>query len=243
MKTSGLMFKYFGSKFSKAKLYPTPSYSTIIEPYAGGAGFSLNYSDRNVILAENNKDIFSLWQYLINTCTSSEILEIPLNLPVGTEISSLSLNPGQKLLLKYWQRTNTVNCSTVSMWGNKNGQWTKGTRSRLAIEISYIKHWIIYPSAEIVFDLYSNTTNVSWFVDPPYQFNYRYGCKFFDYDQLAKNVKRVSGEVIVCEGEGIEGEVPNYLPFVPLYTNKPRYTKRRSIELWYNNNSQIKTLF
>lgn len=243
MKTSGLMFKYFGSKFSRAKVYPTPTHSTIIEPYAGGAGFSLNYSDRNVIISENNEEVFSLWKYLIEECSSSEILEIPLDLPIGTEINSLALNPGQKLLLKYWQRTNNLSkCSTISVWGNKNGQWTKGTRSRLAIEISYIKHWILHPSAEIVFDLYSNRSDVSWFVDPPYEFNYRYASKTFDYNQLATNVKRCNGEVIVCEGEGKEGEVPTYLPFVPLYTNKIRYTKRQSTELWYNRNMKIKTL-
>jgi len=93
------LFKCFGSKWSGAKHYPQPKYNTIIEPFAGGAGYSLNYSDKNVVLAERNQNIYNLWNYLIN-CESKDILEIPLNLPEGFDIQSLQLSFGQKLVLK-----------------------------------------------------------------------------------------------------------------------------------------------
>jgi len=46
------MFSYYGSKSKLAQHYPTPKYDTIVEPFAGAAGYSL-YGDnwkKNVLL-------------------------------------------------------------------------------------------------------------------------------------------------------------------------------------------------
>lgn len=241
MKTTGVMFKYFGSKFSKFHLYPTPNTSTIIEPYAGGAGFSLNYSNRNIIISEKNPEVFLLWQYLIKHLTSNDILSIPLNLPIGTDIRELDLSDGQRLLLKYWQRTNNISaCWTISKWGNLNGQWTKGTRKRLSEEIKLIKHWELYRTAEEVFEKYKNDPNIYWFIDPPYQFNYRYNeSSEFNYVKLLEYINEIKGFVVVCEGKSKCGMLPTYLPFKELYKSKKKYSKQysniASVELIYKN--------
>ena len=43
---------YYGGKWRAAPRYPRPMHDTIIEPFAGAAGYSLRYPDRNVVLVE-----------------------------------------------------------------------------------------------------------------------------------------------------------------------------------------------
>src|ERR1700721_2928416 len=117
-KITGPLFKWFGSKWLSSKTLPAPTHPSIIEPFAGGAGYSLRHFERKVILCESDPHIFRLWAWLILHATEGEIREIPINVPVGTDIRCLELSSGQKLLLKSWQRTNNVgNCWTISPWG------------------------------------------------------------------------------------------------------------------------------
>ncbi|MFL6862652.1 MAG: hypothetical protein ACJ8DZ_06610, partial [Allosphingosinicella sp.] len=58
------------------KLYPAPRYNTIIEPFAGSAGYSLRYHERTVILYEIDPVVVAVWKYLIGV-TPREILAIP----------------------------------------------------------------------------------------------------------------------------------------------------------------------
>ena len=51
----GPLFKWFGSKWQSAKRYPPPQYTLIVEPYAGGAGYSLNYCERAVLAGDSGK--------------------------------------------------------------------------------------------------------------------------------------------------------------------------------------------
>ena len=212
MKISPL-FKWFGSKWQSAKNYPPPMHDTIIEPFAGSAGYALNYCNWKVSLWEDDPNIFNLWTWLIETATQALILEIPIDIPIGTDIRTLGLNRGQALLLKNWQRTNNASdCWTVSPWGNLPGQWTAGTRARVAESIYAVKHWKIEkPILRI-------DEPATWFIDPPYYYNYRYSGKLpkFDYDALDSFVQTISREslVIVCEAvRPKDGCIPTYLPF------------------------------
>lgn len=72
---TGPLFKWFGSKWLSAKLLPAPMHSTVVEPFAGGAGYSLRYPKRNVILCEKDKHIFQLWTWLIGSATESFLLD------------------------------------------------------------------------------------------------------------------------------------------------------------------------
>lgn len=209
----GPFFKWFGSKWSSAKRYPKPEFPLIIEPYGGGAGYSCNNAELSVIIMENHPRLIDLWSWLISEASPSNIMEIPINVPEGTDIRTLGLSYGQQLLLKTWQRTNNVSeCWTISQWGNKPGQWTASTRSRLAEEVEAIKHWKLFTN----FDFnHHGVSNATWFIDPPYQFNYNYGCKNFDFSKLAEFVNTLpdNNQIIACEAIGKNGEVPNYLPF------------------------------
>ena len=222
---TGPLFKWFGSKWLSSKTLPAPIYDTIVEPFAGSAGYSLRYCDRDVLLYEKNDQIRSLWQWLIGTATQTDILDIPIGLTEGTDIRFIGLSPGQILLLKNWQRTNNVgNCWTVSPWCNKPGQWTESTRSRISEEFQAIRHWKIGGTDGM---LGFNNRIATWFIDPPYQFNYQYRQAPISYYDLSVKALQCRGQVIVCEAACPKTQVvPNYLPF-EFFGN--RVTSRRKI--------------
>jgi len=43
-------WRYYGGKFRAAPRYPTPTHKTIVEPFAGAAGYSLRVDDLRVHL-------------------------------------------------------------------------------------------------------------------------------------------------------------------------------------------------
>lgn len=236
----GPMFKWFGSKWQSAKRYPAPEHDTIIEPFAGGAGYSLNYVEHNVILWDDDLLVSTLWDWLIHTATSQLILDIPVGLSEGLDIRLLGLTAGQELLLKHWQRTNNVgDCWTISPWGSKPGQWTANTRARLAEEISAIKHWTLAHTVDYI------DTPATWYIDPPYLYNYRYNKNFpaFDYNALVSFVQTISRKslVIVCEAKHpITGQIPGYLPFVDSHSS---VTSRRKTTQSHHSREVVYTRF
>ena len=166
---TGPLFKWFGSKWLSSRLLPPPEYDQIVEPFAGSAGYSLRYHAHEVTIAERDPHLFELWVWLIKKATERAIREIPIGVKEGTDIRKLGLSKGQALLLKTWQRTNNVgDCWTISPWGNKPGQWTANTRSRVASEFHCIRHWTVRDDA---FSILAPRVEATWLIDPPYQFN------------------------------------------------------------------------
>lgn len=220
-KVTGPLFKWFGSKWLSSKIYPTPEHDTIYEPFAGSAGYSLRHHEKKIVLWEDNEQLRLLWTWLIRSAKSDDVLSIPLNVKEGTDIRTLGLNRFQELLLKHWQRTNNVgDCWTISPWGNKPGQWTSNTRARVAEELYAVKHWKVRPTP---YD-----ERATYFIDPPYQFNYRYRFKNdFDYQNLVEKIDLIPkrSQIIVCEAACQKtGRVPRWLKFKPFAS---RITSRR----------------
>lgn len=213
MKISGPLFKWFGSKWLSSKKLPAPRHKQIVEPFAGCAGYSLRHHEHDVTLYEADPHLHNLWKWLISEATQSSIRDIPIGVAEGTDIRALGLTPGQALLLKTWQRTNNVgDCWTISPWGNKPGQWTASTRARVSEEFAAIAHWKVGGQNGMHAFNHVPTT---WFIDPPYEYNYQYrGKEKVDYKQLAASVRECQGQVIVCEAICQKtGAVPNWLPF------------------------------
>lgn len=69
-------WNYYGGKFRAAPRYPAPQFSTIVEPFAGAAGYSLRYHDRDVILVEKYPVVAEMWRYLI-AVSPDEVRRIP----------------------------------------------------------------------------------------------------------------------------------------------------------------------
>lgn len=209
----GPLFKHFGSKWSGAKHYPPPLPGLpLFEPFAGGAGYALNYVESHVVIWEDDPHVAALWRWFIAEANENLVRSIPINVPEGTDIRTLGLMDGQALLMKHWQRTNNCgDCWTVSPWGNKPGQWTANTRARVSEEVAAVKHWEF---ARPTYDVRG-----TYFIDPPYLFNYRYRFgpdKDFDHEKLSKDIVGipVGSLVIACEATCPKtGRVPDYLPF------------------------------
>lgn len=62
---TGPLFSYFGSKWTIATSYPAPMHRTIVEPFAGSAGYALRYASREVILVERDPVVASVWRFLL----------------------------------------------------------------------------------------------------------------------------------------------------------------------------------
>jgi hypothetical protein len=206
---TGPLFKWFGSKWNASLRYPAPLHEHIFDFYAGGAGYPCRHSDREVTLYDRNPNLELLWRWLIGPAEPSDVLGIPTDLPAGTDIRTLDLSLGQQMLLKHWQRTNNVGPSwTTSPWGTLPGQWTANTRARVAREIEFVKHW--------KFESPSYHKVGTYFIDPPYQYNYSYGFPIADYAPLGRTVRSLprGSQVICCEAVCQKtGRVPDYLPF------------------------------
>ena len=229
MKSRGPLFKYFGSKFRSSVHYPAPKYDTIIEPFAGGAGYSLRYRDRKVILLDLDQELVDLWHWLIEG-HAEEIAAMPVTgLTQGTDIRTLRLSAGAAQLMRRWQRTGHCSAWTVSnittgesAWcashgkgqnGGNTGMWHKNTRDYLVKAVAEVHHWQAFcKSWECVDPALAPTA--TWFIDPPYQLvkytSYKHGLKGVNYPALADWCRQLPGQVIVCEQAGAD-----WLPFRP----------------------------
>lgn len=221
------LFKWPGSKWRSIPRYPAPmGYDRIIEPYAGSATFSLHYADRKVILWDTNPHLQVLWPWLISA-TEEEVMAIPTNVPIGTDIRTLGLSPGASELLRCWQRTNSTRPSwTISNWQGKLGNWSEFVRGRVASSLRHLRHWQFRKPD------YASDCPAAVFVDPPYQYfakTISYYQPPIDYAQLADTISAIpsSSLVIACEAPCPKtGATPTYLPFAPLYSTTNMHHKR-----------------
>lgn len=230
-------FTYFGGKYRSATRYPPPLHGTIVEPFAGSAGYALRYHTRNVVLIEKSEPIAGIWSYLIRA-TPAEILALPLlepgqsvdtlNVPqearwlIGMGIGAGLASP-RKTRLRDWPGAENA---PMSWWGTER-------RARCAENVRHIRHWrVINGSYHDAPDLHA-----TWFVDPPYEGmgkHYPCGADDIDFGHLAEWCRSRRGQVMVCEQQGAA-----WLPFVPFGAFKSNPKNRagsvRSAEaLWLN---------
>jgi hypothetical protein len=220
MTSSGLkpFWRYYGGKWRAAPRYPEPLLNTIVEPFAGAAGYSLRYPERRVILVEKYHVVAEIWRFLIGA-REREILDIPIVL--STNDLPDTITQGARWLVGFHMNAAAVQpCRTTSAGILKlrtttdpNGGWTEATRARVARQVSRIRHW------QIIEGDYTGAPDIlaTWFVDPPY--NNKAGSYYvesdLDYAALASWCVARSGQRIVCENEGA-----TWLPFRPFATLK-----------------------
>ena len=70
---------YYGSKFRAAKYYPEPLYEKIIEPFAGGAGYSCLHYNHDVELYDISDHVVSAWKFVINNREDIKYLSTEFN--------------------------------------------------------------------------------------------------------------------------------------------------------------------
>lgn len=227
----GQFISYYGAKWNVAKkLYPAPKYDIIIEPFAGGAGYSNRYYDKKVHLNDLNPKVVEVWRYLIRT-SEEEIMRLPL---VFDDVRDTNICQEAKWFIGFWLNSGSANPKNLPSGRMKSGRrpncyWGPSLRERIAREVQYIRHWTV----SCVDYRQMDTPEAVWFIDPPYEgrAGSYYPVNTVDYIGLADWVKSLKGQVIVCENEGA-----TWLPFVPLATipsNRRNKLKENSKEAVY----------
>lgn len=227
-------WRYYGGKWRAAPRYPRPLFDTIIEPFAGVAGYSLRYYTRKIILVEKYDIIAELWRYLI-AVRSSEIEGLPIvedvrDLPESTPIGARSL------IGFHMNAATTTPCLKLSAGlrrnrssgADRNGGWSEATRHRIASQVGCIKHWrIIEGDYSAAPDLIA-----SWSVDPPYAnaAGRRYVHSDLDRSALAGWCRSRGGQVIVRENAGA-----SWLPFRPFARFRSGLNGFGSNEVFWSN--------
>ena len=209
MKALRPFFYFYGSKWKAAPLYPAPRYRRIVEPFAGSAGYSGLYPDRDIILVERDPIIAELWRWLIKV-PEAEVLALPLEIP--TTVRDLGLAPGPSALIGFWiTAASAAPCQTPNSRMRSGRRihsfWGETIRARVAAQVSAIRHWTLIEG-----DFADAPQEAAtYFVDPPYaEAGKHYRVKFMDFERLATMCRMWHGQVIVCENDGA-----TWLPFTP----------------------------
>lgn len=201
-------FSYFGAKWRMAPKYPAPRYDTVIESFAGSAGYALRHHEKRVVLCEANPALAGLWRWLIRV-SADDVRRLPL-LSIDQSVDALGVRPEAATMIGLWCSKGTAQANhRLSAWAKKWPRqfWGPEMRERVASQVDAIRHWT-------VLDDYREARNVSstWFVDPPYEKQGRhYPTRFTDYAALRAWCESRRGQTIVCEARGA-----SWGPFVPL---------------------------
>lgn len=208
-------FTYYGGKYRAAPHYPKPQYSTIVEPFAGSAGYSLRYHEARVVLVERDPILAAVWRFIIGA-TASDFATLP-DLRAGESVDDLSVCQEAKWLIGFWLNKGAASpCKTPSAWMRSgirpNSYWGRAVRERLVTQAGRVRHWRVIEGSyddAVVGDVVPGAA--TWFVDPPYERAGRlYRYPTVDYGHLARWCNARPGQVIVCENSGA-----NWLPFAP----------------------------
>lgn len=208
-------WRYYGAKWRIAPRYPAPRHRTIIEPFAGAAGYSLRYPERDVVIVEKYHVIAEIWRWLI-AATPEEVRAIPCvdavaDLPawvpdgarflVGMCMNAAATSPNRRVSAGMLARRPL---------GRYCEGWTTKMRERAATQVTAIRHWRVIEGDFTA----APDVEATWFVDSPYAgrpgSHYVHHSGRIDYPALARWCRARRGQTIVCEAAGAD-----WLPFVP----------------------------
>jgi len=225
-------WRYYGGKWRAAPRYPAPMYRTIVEPFAGAAGYAMRYYTHDVVLVEKYPVVAEIWRYLISA-DPQEIRATPAGIVHVDELPAW-VPQGLRHLIGFSMNAATVSpCRSLSAGqkkllaaGHTTQGWSTGMRERVASQVQHIRHW------KLIEGDYTAAPDIeaTWFVDPPY--SNRAGSYYvhsdIDYNTLARWCERRVGQVLVCENEGAQ-----WLPFKPFAVFKAGVNGKGSREvLW-----------
>jgi site-specific DNA-adenine methylase len=233
------VMSYYGSKYILARHYPTPRHPLIIEPFAGGAAYSLHHPEREVHLYDLNEKVCGVWDYIIRA-TPQEIIALPL---LGAEdtVDALPAHLPQEArwMIGWWIKyALSAPCKSFSTNGKSSlaqlsaSVWGERRRAYIAQTASRIKHWRVTNAS---YESVANTP-ATWFVDPPYacKAGRRYTHHAVDFPALAEWCREREGQVIVCENS----DSPAWLPFTAFRECVGAQERKRTMEVWWTNTGE-----
>lgn len=226
-------FRYYGGKWRavRAGRYPQPLHKHIVEPFAGAAGYALNFPDLDVTLVERDPVIAGIWRWLVST-SPDEVRSIPLvdsvdDLPEWVPMGARDLIGFSMNTASSPRRTLSAGLRRLREQGRKFYGWSESLRERVATQVPYIKHWRVNQGDWTLAVQYIRPAT-TWFVDPPYVGagkHYKFGPDHVNYGLLAEWCQRLPGQVVVCEQSGAD-----WLPFRDIGSIKANPRSRVSRE-------------
>ena len=226
-------FSLYGGKWRVAALYPQPRHRTVVEPFAGGAGYAVRHAHLDVVLCDLDPVLAGVWKYLVRV-SAAELLALP-DLQDGESVDDLAVPQEARWLIGFWLNRGVARPrKRPSAWmrsGVRPGSfWGERVRQTLVAQVEQIRHWRVY---ECSYEQCPVAGEATWFIDPPYVdagSHYRFGSGAIDYERLSRWCRARSGQIVVCENEGAD-----WLPFQPLADIKTTRAGRRSREaVWMN---------
>lgn len=193
----------------------------IVEPFAGGAGYSCRYgADREVILVERYAPLAAAWRWLL-AASPADVLDLP-DVPAGGDVQSMGLPHGAAMFVGFWLNKAGASPSRAPGAMTRSGIrpascWGPQVRERIAEQLPRMAGW------RVVEGDYTDAPDVDahWFIDPPYQHAggqyYPCGSSRIDYVALGAWAQTRRGTVTVCEGAGAD-----WLPFSSIGPAKGR---------------------
>jgi hypothetical protein len=197
-------FPYYGGKWRAALTYPAPRFETVVEPFAGSAGYSVQHHWARVVLVERDPVVASVWRYLLQA-TPGQLLGLP------DVVADLEVEPAVAALIGFWLNPGSAYPGTKpSTWSRQwpsKWTWSRKVRERLADQVAAVRHWTLIEGEWFE----GPEGEATRFVDAPYEVagnSYRYGPEGVDFDVLATACRTWPGQTIVCENRGAA-----WLPF------------------------------
>ena len=221
------IFSYYGGKSKLAPKYPKPIGDVVVEPFCGGASYSLLYYRREIFINDKDPVTASVWRFLLQPDALDWIERfVPKVVEVQTPVSEIfdeQLHPGLFSLMRCLAAQGVMGTRDVrlrvSPWGARD--WSKAV-AQLQYWIPKISHWK-FSSGD-----YTEVENreATWFVDPPYAnaAGSIYRTNDVDYGVLADWCRSRKGQVIVCENDGA-----TWLPFKSFFDRMGSFTGRDSV--------------
>lgn len=229
-------WRYYGGKWRSAPRYPGPVFDTVVEPFAGAAGYACRHYRRDVVLVDRSPIIAGIWRYLIAESAES-ILALP-DIPEGGTVDDMDAPQEARWLAGFWCDNGVAAPrKSPSKWAREHGAeatswsgWSWKVRQRVASQVDHIRHW------RVIEGEYHDAPDVmgTWFVDPPYSTpaGMCYKEQPESFAALGEWCRSRQGQVIVCEQEGAD-----WLPFEPHHSARslpsPNRPKRSAEVAWF----------
>jgi site-specific DNA-adenine methylase len=231
-------FSYYGAKSKLLDCYPAPKHDLIIEPFAGGACYSLRHGEgRSVWLNDLDPGVFAMWTF-IRDAVPEWLARIPDRVEPGQRASTLVAGAPAALvsILQAEANQGTQGARGVHDQVTSMGAkcWPR-IKDKLQWAHEKVQGWqITNLPYELVGAMHlEGYQRATYFIDPPYDnpAGRRYRQQVVDYNALAQWTLARKGQIIVCENVGAQ-----WLPFEPLVTRRgirSRYQRSNASEAIY----------
>lgn len=242
MKPAHKVLNYYGSKYRQASYYPAPVHDVLVEPFCGGAAYSLHHYNKQVHLYDLNPKVVGVWDYVIKA-DPNEIRALPLLEP-EQRVSDLQVHQEAQWLIGWWCSSNTSrphdkmsSRQVAHLTDRKSTTWQPGRREYIAQTSALIKHWKVTCAS------YQDipNTRATWFIDPPYQCKAgrAYPFNAVNFEHLAEWSRSRDGQVMVCENSDSEAWLP-FQPFRECWgASVTNGTNKRTQEVvWYSETQE-----